>query len=172
MEERLARLEARLQMFEDERVIHRVVASYGPLVDTGAADDVAALWSLDGVYDVDGLYMSGRDDIAAMVRSSTHQGFIDGGCAHFQGPVHASIYGDHATAVSYSLLILHKQNEFEVERATAHHWQFERVESEWKVRKRTSRALNGDGYARKLLAGGVKKSAESETDSEQSTPQP
>ena len=98
--------------------------------------------------------------------------FIDGGCAHFQGPVHASIYGDHATAVSYSLLILHKQNEFEVERATAHHWQFERVESEWKVRKRTSRALNGDGYARKLLAAGVKKSAESETDSEQSTPQP
>ena len=55
MEERLARLEARLQMFEDERVIQRIVASYGPLVDTGAADDVAALWSADGVYDVDGV---------------------------------------------------------------------------------------------------------------------
>jgi hypothetical protein len=96
MEERLAALESRLRVLEDEREIHRIVARYGPLVDTGAADAVGELWTEDGVYDVDGLYMDGREGISAMVRSNLHQGFIAGGSAHFQGPVHITLSGDTA----------------------------------------------------------------------------
>ena len=47
-EERLDRLEARVQALEDELAIIRLVASYGPLVDAGEADAVAALWAEDG----------------------------------------------------------------------------------------------------------------------------
>src|SRR5690606_13414251 len=75
-EQRLAALEARLRLLEDEREIQRLVAAYGPLVDGGRAEGVAALWTEDGVYDVDGLFMSGRAEIAAMVRSAPHQNLI------------------------------------------------------------------------------------------------
>jgi len=155
MEDVLTQLESRIRLLEDERAIARIVSRYGPLVDSGAADEVAALWAPDGIYDVDGLYMSGRDDIAAMVRSATHQGFISGGCAHFQGPVHASVDGGIATAASYSLMILHRDGRFQVERVTAHHWEFERSSSGWQIRRRTSRALDGDNYAHSLLVAGI-----------------
>ncbi|NKY43733.1 nuclear transport factor 2 family protein [Nocardia cerradoensis] len=156
MDERLAAMESRLRLLEDEREIHRLVARYGPLVDDGAAEDVAALWTDDGIYDVDGLYMAGREDISAMVGSATHQGFIAGGCAHFQGPVHVTVEGDVATGASYSLMILHRADTFEVARATAHHWRFERTAQGWRVRRRTSRALKGHDLAHELLAEGVR----------------
>ncbi|MGW4126148.1 nuclear transport factor 2 family protein [Nocardia sp. NPDC004711] len=164
MEERLAALESRLRLLEDEREIQRIVARYGPLVDGGAAEDVAALWTEDGVYDVDGLFMEGRGDISAMVRSATHQGFIAGGCAHFQGPVHITIDGDVATGASYSLMVLHRAGEFEVRRATAHHWRFDRTARGWRVRRRTSRALDGDDVAHGLLGAGVRGRALDEND--------
>lgn len=155
MDERLAALEARLRLLEDEREIQRLVSAYGPLVDDGRAEDVAELWIDEGVYDVDGLYMSGRDEITAMVRSTAHQSLIRHGCTHFQGPVHATVDGDTAAAASYSLLVLHRDGDFLVARATAHHWLFERTGKGWKVRRRTSRALNGAEEAHRLLAAGV-----------------
>jgi hypothetical protein len=66
-EERLARLEQRLQRLEDELAITRLIASYGPLVDAGEADAVAGLWTEDGTYDVEGWSMTGREDIRALV---------------------------------------------------------------------------------------------------------
>ncbi|PHV67099.1 nuclear transport factor 2 family protein [Williamsia muralis] len=155
-EDRVSALEARLCLLEDEREIGRLVASYGPFVDSGDAEAVAALWIPDGVYDVDGLYMEGRDDIIAMVGSRTHQGFIAGGCAHFQGPVHVTVQGDEATAVSYSQLILSRDNEFQVHRVTAHHWRFVRTDEGWKVSRRTSRALDGNPAAHELLKAGTR----------------
>ena len=76
LESRLADLEQRLDRLDDERAVARVIAAYGPLVDGGDAERVAALWEPDGVYDVDELLMSGRAHIAAMVRSPAHQGWI------------------------------------------------------------------------------------------------
>ena len=49
---RIEALESRLRWLEDEREIRHLVTGYGPLVDAGAADEVAALWTEDGVYDV------------------------------------------------------------------------------------------------------------------------
>lgn len=155
MRDDIAALTRRLQLLEDEREVTRLVSSYGPLVDHGAAEEVAALWTDDGVYDVDGLLMTGRADIVAMVRSATHQGFIAGGCAHFQGPVHVTIDGDNATAASYSLMILHSDDRFFVNRATAHHWRFVRTDDGWRVQRRTSRALDGNALGHELLAAGV-----------------
>lgn len=41
----LAALTARLQRLEDERDISRLIASYGPHVDSANADGAAALWA-------------------------------------------------------------------------------------------------------------------------------
>ena len=160
-EARMAALEERLHRLEDELAVTRLIASYGPLVDGGEADAVADLWTEDGVYDVDEGYMSGREQLAAMVRSRAHQGWISGGCAHFLGPAHVTLHGDTAVAVCHSLMVVNAGGEFGddaafgVRRATAHHFDLVRTEQGWRVARRTSRVLDGRHEAPALLVRGV-----------------
>ena len=161
IEDRLAALEERLHRAEDELAITRLVASYGPFVDGGEADSVAALWTDDGVYDVDEGFMAGREQLAGMVRSRAHQGWIAGGCAHFLGPAHVTLHGDSAVAVCHSLMVVNGGGTFEtdaafgVRRATAHHFELLRTEEGWRVARRTSRVLDGRPEAPALLVRGV-----------------
>lgn len=154
--EHLAELEQRLAKLEDEQAINRLIASYGPLVDSGCATEVAAIWDADGVYDVDELSMAGREQIEAMVRSSGHQGWIEGGCAHFLGPPHVTVHGDEAVAVCHSLMVIREDGRFVVRRATANHWQLHKRADGWRVTTRTSRALDGRAEAPALLADGCR----------------
>lgn len=152
----LARLETRLRALEDERDITRLILSYGPLVDSGAPEEVAGLWEEDGVYDVDTLHMEGRAEIAAMVRSPAHQGLIDGGCAHLSGPPHVTVDGDRAVAVCHSLLVVHGAEGFRVRRGTANRWELRRTPGGWRVTRRTSRVLDGREESPALLYEGVR----------------
>lgn len=152
---RLSAMEDRLRQLEDERDVAQVIAAYGPLVDAGDAEAVAALWEPDGVYDVDEIFMRGREDIEAMVNSANHQGWIASGCAHFVGPPHVTIDGGTAIAVSHSLMVIHDSGHFTVRRATAHHWTLRRGAEGWRVTQRTSRVLDGRGESRHLLATGT-----------------
>ncbi|WP_235735909.1 nuclear transport factor 2 family protein [Nocardioides alcanivorans] len=164
-EDRLTALEQRLRELEDKQEIVDLLASYGPLVDSGSADEVAALWSEDGVYDVDEICMNGRDEIRAMVRSDRHQGWIKGGCAHFLGPARVHVRGDSAVGVCHSLMIVNRGGDFEtdpefvVRRATAHHFELERSAQGWVVTRRTSRVLDGRAEAPELLRSGALGSA-------------
>ncbi|KQY50940.1 nuclear transport factor 2 family protein [Nocardioides sp. Root140] len=157
----VAALEERLRRLEDKEAIAELIATYGPLVDGGAADDVAAQWTEDGVYDVDEITMNGRDEIRSMVRSKNHQGWIAGGCAHFLGPVKITATGDEAVAVCHSLMIVNRGGDFEkdpefvVRRATAHHFELVRGSDGWLVAKRTSRVLDGRAEAPALLVKGA-----------------
>jgi uncharacterized protein (TIGR02246 family) len=155
LEARLAQLEERLGLLEDELAVARVVAAYGPLVDSGDADGVAALWAADGVYDVDELLMTGRGEIAAMVRSANHQGWIAGGCAHVVGPPHVTVTGDDAVAVCYSLMVVREDAGFTLRRATANVWRLRRSAAGWLVTDRTNRVLDGRAEAPRLLSAGM-----------------
>jgi ketosteroid isomerase-like protein len=157
VEERLAALEQRLRRVEDELAISRLMASYGPLVDAGDGDAVAALWVDDGEYDVDGWHMRSRADVAAMVRSPAHQGLIGGGSAHFLGPVCVDVDGDLAVAVCESILVRHNEDGggYRVWRAGANHVTLRRTAAGWRIVKRTTRALDGSEQARDLLAAGA-----------------
>lgn len=152
---RLDLLERRLRELEDEREISQLIASYGPLVDSGSADEVAALWTEDGVYDVDEVFLDGADAIRAMVQSRNHQNWIKSGCAHFLGPTHVTVTGDEAVAVCHSLMIVNAEAGFYVRRATAHHWQLKRTPDGWRVTVRTSRVLDGRTESPALLAAGA-----------------
>lgn len=154
--DRLAALERRLQQLEDEREILRLLTGYGPLVDAGAADEVAALWTEDGVYDVDEAFLDGADAIRAMVTSPGHQQWIERGCAHFLGPAHVTVDGDEAVAVCHSLMVVHGEQGFRVRRATANHWQLRRTPAGWRVTTRTSRVLDGRPESPALLGGGAR----------------
>lgn len=155
-DDRIAQLETRLQLLEDERAITRLISSYGPLVDSGSAEEVAALWETTGVYDVDEVYLEGHDQLVAMVRSTSHQGWISGGCAHFLGPAHITVTGDTAVAVCHSLMVIHQDGRFVVRRATANHWELTRTASGWRAATRTSRVLDGRSESPALLANGVR----------------
>lgn len=146
-----AALEARIRRLEDQAEVARLIASYGPLVDAGSAEAVAALWETGGVYDVDELVMNGHDEIVAMVESANHQGWIAGGCAHVVGPPVVTIMGDDAVAVCHSLMIVNQDGRFVVRRATANHWRLRRGESGWKVTVRTNRVLDGRAESPALL---------------------
>ncbi len=152
---RIEALEARLRQVEDEQAITRLLTSYGPLVDAGAADEVAEIWALDGVYDVEGMYMDGRRAVHDMVTGKPHQGLIHRGSAHFNGPAHVTVTGDTARAVCHSLLIAHSGEKFFVARAGSHLFALARTEQGWQVTRRTTRLLNGQEIARHLLRAGV-----------------
>lgn len=154
--DRLDALERRLRMLEDEREISALISAYGPLVDAGAADEVAALWTEDGVYDVDEVYLDGEEAIRAMVHSRGHQAWITGGCAHFLGPARITIDADDAVAVCHSLMVVHTDDGFQVRRATANHFQLRRTAAGWRVRVRTSRVLDGRPESPALLAAGAR----------------
>ncbi len=151
LEARLGVLEERLRRLEDERQVAQVVAAYGPLVDGGDAERVAALWEQDGVYDVDELLMSGRAQIQAMVLSPAHQRWIAGGCAHLVGPPHVAVTGDEAVAVCHSLMVVHEEGTFVLRRATANRWRLRRSADGWQVTERTNRVLDGRPEAPELL---------------------
>jgi uncharacterized protein (TIGR02246 family) len=150
--DRLVALETRLRRLEDEHEIIRLVASYGPAVDAGLADEVAALWTSDGVYDVDELFMGDRDAIHAMVESDAHQGLIGRGCTHFLGPVRVEVDGDTAVAVCHSILVVQHEGRYVVARSGANRWELLRTPDGWRARHRTTRALDGRAEARALLA--------------------
>jgi uncharacterized protein (TIGR02246 family) len=155
-EDRLTRLEQRIQALEDQLAITRLVASYGPLVDAGEADAVAALWAEDGSYDVEGWQMRSRADVRAMVESDGHQHLIEGGCSHFLGPAHVTVAGDEAVAVCESILVRHREGGYSVRRAGANHFALRRESDGWRITARRTRALDGSAEARDLLAKGAK----------------
>ncbi|WP_029391795.1 nuclear transport factor 2 family protein [Streptomyces xiaopingdaonensis] len=152
---RISDLEERLARLEDERAVTRLITAYGPLVDAGCADAVAALWAPDGVYDVDEIRMEGREQIAAMVRSGRHPRWIADGCAHVVGPPHVTVEGDEAVAVGHSLMVVHGAEGHRLRRATANHWRLQRGSAGWQVTSRTSRVLDGRTESPALLAEGM-----------------
>lgn len=153
--DRLEQLEQRLRALEDERAIARLIASYGPLVDSGDAEAVAALWAPDGGYDVEEWQMSGRAEVAAMVRSDAHRGLIERGCCHFFGPPVITVDGDEAVAVCQSTLWVRREpHGYQVARAGVHLIRLRRAESGWQIVTRTARQLDGGPAALDLIRTG------------------
>ncbi|WP_179470811.1 nuclear transport factor 2 family protein [Mycolicibacterium vinylchloridicum] len=156
MSDTLESLERRLRTLEDERDIARLIASYGPLVDAGNPDAVAALWAVDGGYDTGDWKMSSRADVAAMVRSEEHRGLIDRGCCHFFGPPAVTVDGDEAVVICQSMLLVRRESHgFNVARAGVHLIRLQRGESGWEIASRTARQLDGSGQATELIATGL-----------------
>jgi hypothetical protein len=167
----LSALEARLRQLEDERDIGRIIASYGPLVDSADGAGAATLWATDGTYDVEGWRMNTSADVYAMVSSPPHRELVAGGCCHFLGPTVVTVTGDTAVALCESLVLLRSDQalpdridraawrsapgEYVVWRATANHFTLGRLDGQWRITSRTSRLLNGNPDAHALLTAGL-----------------
>lgn len=158
-EERLAAAENGLALAADELAVMRILASYSPRVDSGDAEGVAALWTEDGVYDVDTGRLDGRAGIEDMVRGDAHQGLLAHGCGHIPSAPTVLLDGDRAVATAYTQLVVRssKPGRYTVLRVTASRWELERrgpvdaADRGWRVVTRTARAVTDDGEGRRLL---------------------
>ncbi len=144
----------RVQRLEDEAEIRRLVMTYGPCADAGMAAAAGQLWIEDGEYDWDatGTPYIGGASVEAMLRTDAHLGLIGAGAAHFAGPLLIRVSDDTATAVNYSLIMRRDEQRFYLWRVSAVRWDLERLDSTWRVRRRTNRLLDESGAGRDLFA--------------------
>lgn len=151
-EERLAAIESRLRSVEDQLEIIRLLAAYGPLVDSGECHAAAELWTGDGVYDVGGSGpAAGHDDIAALYESELHQWLIHEGSGHVTTTPRITLQGDTATAIAHSFVLLRDGDGWKVWRASANDWQLERTTEGWRVVERRNRTLEGTADSHDIL---------------------
>lgn len=148
---RMDRLEHTVLRLTDTLEIIELLASYGPAVDSDSGDLAGEIWLEDGVYDVDGWEMDGREAIRAMLASETHQPYVRSGSAHQVSIPVVKIDGDRATALSFMSLIQNGPDGFSIRRQTANRWDLVRTSQGWRVRRRTNRLLDGSVSARELL---------------------
>lgn len=160
LEARLAALEARVQVLDDHDAITQLLASYGPAVDSGAAESTAALWADDGVFAVvssdpaqGDFTMHGRGEIMGMVNGEGHQGLITNGCGHVLTAPRIRVDGDAATAWNYAFNVRWDAaaDRFWIARLSANEWQCARGADGWRVVQRTNVNLDGAEAARSLL---------------------
>lgn len=153
----LASFNRRLRVLEDREAIRDLIASYGPLADTGNAPAIAALWTDEGVYEVVGFAQArGYDAITALIEGPVHQALLTAGCAHVLGPVAVTLEGDRATARGHSVVFRNGADGFEADRVSANRWTLVRTAGGeyggWRVVHRTNALLDGNAAARILLA--------------------
>jgi uncharacterized protein (TIGR02246 family) len=151
-DDRLARIELRVQALEDERAVYELMASYGPAVDSNSREEAARLWISDGVYDVDVGEWRGQDAIAAMLSEDFHQSCLADGCSHQVSISKVTVDGDTAVATGYMQLIVRNGETFELRRQTVQRWELVRTDEGWRIAHRTGRLIDGGPEARGLLA--------------------
>jgi SnoaL-like domain len=151
----VARLADQVRALEDQVEIMRLVAQYGPSVDSGRAEATASLWTEDGSFDaVPQLEMRGRGDVVDMVYGEDHQRLISNGCGHVLTVPHIVVDGDQATGRSYALNIRWDAaaGRFWVARVSANTWTWVRTPSGWRIADRVNAPLDGTPGHREMLA--------------------
>ncbi|MEO9461431.1 MAG: nuclear transport factor 2 family protein [Marinomonas sp.] len=142
----------RLQALEDRAAIADLIASYGPLADTGDGAALARLWVEDGIYDIGGFgFIQGHEALAAMMDSPVHRGLMEQGCAHMLSPHHITLSGDTAIAVGYSTVFRKAGETYEAWRVSANRWTLVRTDAGWRVKLRENTPLDGTPEARSIL---------------------
>jgi hypothetical protein len=151
-DDRLAVLERRIALLEDQIAIYQLMAAYGPAADSGSTRQATSLWAEDGVYDLHSRVMIGRDEIAQELEGEWHQGLIAQGSGHIVSMPHVVIEGDRAVATCHSRLYRREGDAYRVISCSANRWEFARGAHGWQVTRRTSRRLDGSKESHALLA--------------------
>lgn len=160
---RLLALEAQVRTLGDQLSIHRLIASYGPLVDSAVdaarCHEAATLWTEDGIYDLGpDMVAQGRPALAALFMQDMHQQLIRDGAAHVMGLPLIELDGDRALVISYSRVYRHTPEGFTVWRVSANRWELVRERGAvpmgshgWRIARRVNRLLDGSAQAQALL---------------------
>ncbi len=151
-QDRLAALEERVRLLEDQLAIQRIINSWGPAVDTGNSRAAASLFTDDCILESDLSYLVSPAAIAAMVLGEGHQSLIHDGSAHIPASPIVNVEGDRATAIGYTRVYHHTPDGYEVWRVSANHWELRRTPDGWRVARRTAQVIDGTPKANDLLS--------------------
>jgi hypothetical protein len=152
MEARLAALEGRVALLEDQLALLHLINRWGPAVDTGSSRQAGDLWDEDGVLESDLSRLEGPAAVVAMVESDGQQALIRQGCAHVQSAPVVRVEGDRAVVIAYSQVFLHADTGHEVWRVSANRWECRRTPDGWRLTRRVNRVIDGAAAARSVLA--------------------
>jgi hypothetical protein len=158
-------IETRLRAIEDRLAIYNLIVSHPPSADIGADYYARSVYTEDGVLDLGpDKKATGKDAIAAIVKTPGHQAAIGGGLAHFAGLPHIALDGDEAVVTSYLQILTPNPGAepvevpnhgvskgFRIHRVAANRWELTRTSEGWKIRRRTLRPLDGSDGARQIL---------------------
>ena len=90
---------------------------------------------------------------AMVLDENGHQRLLPN-CAHTIGPAVVRVDGDIATAVGYSRIYLHRDDDFVLFRIGCNRWDLRRSDLGWQIASRTTRVL-GSREAQQILAQGL-----------------
>jgi len=151
LERTVADLVRRVQALEDEMAIRDVITRYGTAADAGDAAGAAAVFTEDGVYDVDVGRMEGREAVRALIGGERHQAMV-GRCAHQMGPFVIRLENQRAVATGYSRVYLASPEETRIYRVSVNRWFLVKRGGEWLIERRVTRVL-GHAEALEVLRG-------------------
>ena len=155
IDDRLAALERRIRILEDQVAIYQLMAAYGPAADSGSTERAISLWAEGGIYDLHSRVMTGREEIAQELEGDWHQGLIAQGSGHIVSMPHVVVDGDRAVATCHSRLYRRERDGYRVISCSANRWEFARGARGWQVTRRTSRRLDGSEESHALLSQAV-----------------
>jgi hypothetical protein len=159
LQHRLAAMEERLRLLEDQLALLKLINTWGPAVDTGHSKAAASLWTDDGILESDMSYLVGPQAVADMVAGDGQQALVRQGSAHVPAFPVITVAGDRASATGYTSVYRHTPEGYEVWRVSANHWEFRRGAGGWRVARRTAQVIDGGPKAKELLGGALEKEA-------------
>jgi hypothetical protein len=153
VEERLAAVEARLSLLEDKEKIRRCLARYGFDADLGRSEEYLAIWSEDGLYDLDGGQLKGEAALREMISSPTghHKSQIENRSMHAVGNLFIEISGDVAWAEGYSIVWVRGPDGHQPKTAGYNHWDFRRKGAGWLMTRRLRREVGGPVWGGEVI---------------------
>jgi hypothetical protein len=160
-EQQLAALAERLQALEDLVQIYQLVATYGPSIDGGAAEEAGRLWTEDCWYDSDAPSagsdgVRGRSGIEQVSRRCHDLTF---GVAHITHLPVVTVEGNRAVVIGHSNTFHQDGPQFAVGRVASNRWELERIDGAWQVRRRVNRLLDGSPESKDVFRGGLQEAA-------------
>ncbi|MEV4835757.1 nuclear transport factor 2 family protein [Nonomuraea sp. NPDC049486] len=127
---------------EDEVLIRSLIGLAAHLADEGEPDDYRALYTSDATWSFGGSTQQGADEIVAATRQRRAEGVSGPGTntRHLVVPLHVTVTGDTATAVSYFLFFGDTTGTPAVRVFGVYTDELVRTPEGWRISSRTSRA--------------------------------
>lgn len=164
LEHRLAALETKLALLEDEKAIRELLSRYGYYADACLDEEYFDLFTEDCVMDVssggseDPYALVRWEGLAAMkefmsVRTAGHGDGFYGRSLHVQGNnLTIRIDGDRAVASGYSFILQQKDTGIALISASVNEWDLRRRSGGWLIHMRKRRMVGAPDTAEVLRA--------------------
>jgi SnoaL-like domain len=147
---RIAELEARLQVSEDDRAIRQLLARYGFNADrVGRGEAYVSLYTEDGAIDISNTQRwEGHAALLDFITNPQVHGRVVGRTMHVLGNnLVTHIEGSVATAEGYSIVLIRERDGIHILTCNANRWSLEKIAGGWYIRERVIRPLGSDEFA-------------------------